>query len=323
MILIDAAQVRQHLSFERCISLVREAMVSLSNGESPRLQRSGIPVAKDAIFGVMPGVLGGVNKVFGAKLLGIFPEPERPSHQRHQGLVVVFDGHTGAPLCVADAEEVTAIRTAAASALATETLARDDACTLAVFGNGTQARSHLRALTACRRYERILVWGRDVNKAREFAAEMCDELGLPIRAEPSAEAAARNSDVICTLTGAFEPIVLGAWIQPGTHLNVVGSSMAGPAEIDGDLVARSRFYVDSRASALTQAAEFLRARDAGLVSDAHILAELGEVLVNGSLGRAKKDDVTIYKSLGNIVQDLAVVRWLYTALQGQKSPPAS
>jgi len=310
---IDAAEVERRLTPDVCIPLIREAMIGSSTSGLAQPLRSITRIGDGRLFGMMPGVLSGASGVaehFGAKLLGVYNNADS-GRQHHHGVVVLFDAETGHPVCAVDAEAITTIRTAAATAVATEALARPDATTLAIFGYGNQAASHVKALTSVRQYERILVWGRSFERAREFALEHASATGLLIEAVESAEAAARESEVICTLTCAATPILLGRWIQPGTHVNAVGSSYAGPVEVDSDLVVASRYVVDSRPSALAQAAEFLNAKAAGLVQDDHIVAEIGEVLAGRARGRLSDNDITMYKSLGHIVQDLAAARYLY------------
>jgi len=277
--------------------------------------RSVIKIDEGKFFGVMPGSLNGPENVFGAKLVGVFPDPIESGRQRHNGIVVLFDSENGALLCVAEAETITAIRTAAATAVAPEALAREDARRLAIFGYGTQARHHVIALSGVRKYESITIWGRDSAKAQSFARELSDRVGLEIGVSASAADAARESDVICTVTTSSDPILHGAWIQPGTHINAVGSSIAGPVEIDNDLVERSRYFVDSKPSALAQAAEFLSAQAAGLVDASHIVGEIGKVLAGTVSGRRDASEITLYKSLGHIVQDLAAVRYLAAPAQ--------
>ena len=229
--------------------------------------------------------------------------------------MVLFDRDSGGVACIADAGEVTEIRTAAASAVATEALARPDARTLAIFGCGAQAASHIRALTRVRRFERVLIWGRSVERARHFAGRMGQEVGIAIEAVADGREAAA-ADVICTVTSARAPVLLGDWVRPGTHVNVVGSSHAGPVEIDHALVLASRYIVDSRRSALAAAAEFLLAKEAGLIDDGHIAAEIGEVLLGRIAGRRSPEEITVYKSLGHIVQDLAAVSYLHARAGG-------
>ena len=310
--MIDRDEVRARLTYARCIPIVREAMIAFSTGETRQLLRAILPLAEGRMFGIMPGALG-LDRPFGAKLISVYPENFAKGRQSHQGMVVLFDPASGAPICVAHAGEVTAIRTAAASAVATDALARADACSLAILGYGEQAETHIRALAHVRPIERVRVWGRSAERARTFAERIGAEMPFPVEPAPSAREAAAEADIICTVSSAAEPILLGEWVRPGTHVNLVGSSHAGPVEVDHALVVRSRFIADSREGVLAQGAEFLRARDAGLIGDRHIVGEIGEVLAGRIEGRRSRDEITAYKSLGHIVQDLASVWALYDA----------
>jgi ornithine cyclodeaminase/alanine dehydrogenase-like protein (mu-crystallin family) len=224
--------------------------------------------------------------------------------------VVLFDPDTGAISGLADAGEITAIRTAAASAVATDALARPDASRLAILGYGEQAATHIRAIGQVRALQGVTVWGRSPERAATFAARMAAETGLAVAACATAREAVAAADIVCTVTQAHEPILEGAWLAPGTHVNLVGSGHAGPVEVDHDLVVKSRFIADSREGVLAQGAEFLRARAAGLIGDDHVAAEIGEVLAGLKPGRQSPDQITVYKSLGHVVQDLASVQAL-------------
>ena len=307
---IDREEVAQRLTYEVCLPIVREAMIVFSKGETVQLLRSIVPLGEGRMFGVMPGGMGS-GRCFGAKLISVYPENFAKGVQSHQGVVVLFDPENGAPVCTVHAGEITAIRTAAASAVATDALARKDARRLALLGYGEQAGTHARAISLVRALEEIVVWGRSVERAREFAARMSAELGLRVWAVDGVQEAVAEVDVVCTVTSAAEPILLGEWVRPGTHVNVVGSSFAGPAEVDNELVRRSRFFVDSREGVLAQGAEFLRAKAAGVVGNGHFVAEIGEVLAGDVVGRRSAEEVTVYKSLGHVVQDLACGWWLF------------
>jgi ornithine cyclodeaminase len=308
---IDREEVARRLTYDICIPLMRDAMIAFSAGETRQLLRTIIPLAGGHLFGIMPGALG-VDKPFGAKLLSVFPENAAQGRQSHQGVIVLFEPDTGTPVSIVHAGEVTAIRTAAASAVATDALARNDSKYLAILGTGEQAITHARAISKVRVFESILLWGRSPERAHAVAAKLQPELNTPIIAAATVQQAVAQADIICTLTAASEPILKSEWVQPGAHINVVGSSHAGPAEIDNALVARSRYFADSREGVLQQGAEFLRAKQAGLIDDSHILAEIGQVLAGKAEGRRADDEVTIYKSLGHIVQDLASAWWLYS-----------
>jgi ornithine cyclodeaminase/alanine dehydrogenase-like protein (mu-crystallin family) len=308
---IDREEVTRRLTYERCIPIVREAMIAFSRGQTKQLLRSIIPLADGRMFGLMPGALGD-RAVFGAKLISVFPDNFSRGIQSHQGLVVLFDPETGAPVCVAHAGEITAIRTAAASAVATDALARKDSRQLAILGYGEQAATHARAISKVRRLESITVWGRSPERAHVFANKMQPELSCPVSVAATVRDAVSHADIVCTVTAAAEPILKGEWLKPGTHVNVVGSGFAGPAEVDNDLVVRSRFFVDSREGVLQQGAEFLRAKAAGLITDQHIVAEIGQVLFGDVAGRRSDHEITVYKSLGHVVQDLASAWALYS-----------
>lgn len=304
----DAAQVEELLDYPGCIDAVRRAMIALSSGERAQPLRQIWPVG-DGAWGIMPGDLAALS-TFGAKLVSVFADPERPGCTRHQGVVVAYDGETGAVSCIADAEPITRIRTGCASAVATDALAREDSQVLAVFGTGVQADAHLRALPLVRNFREILLWGRSEEKTRRFAEQMSEELGRAITPVLDAREAASRADVICTVSSSPAPILLGEWVRTGTHVNLVGSSYVGPTEVDSALVARSRYIADYRPGVLAQAAELAIARDAGLVDDSHVVGEIGEVLAGRIPGRENDEQVTIYKSLGHVAQDLASAAYL-------------
>lgn len=310
MRVIDRQEVAQRLTYELCIPIVREAMIAFSTGQTRQLLRSIIPLAEGRMFGLMPGAMG-ADAPFGAKVISVYPENFAKGRQSHQGLIVLFDPAAGAPACVVHAGEVTAIRTAAASAAATDALARPDARRLALLGYGEQAATHARAIAKVRPLEEITVWGRSLERAQDFASAMSAELGVPLTAFAEAKDAVAQADIICTVSAAKEPILKGAWVAPGTHVNVVGSSYAGPVEIDDELVARGRFIADSRDGVLAQGAEYLKAKEAGLIDESHVVGEIGQVFAGQLEGRQNPFQVTIYKSLGHVVQDLASAWALY------------
>jgi ornithine cyclodeaminase len=306
----DASEVEELLDYPGCIEAMRRAMIALSSGERPQPLRQIFTVGNNQMFGTMPGELAALS-TFGAKLVSVFGDPDRPGRSRHQGVVVAYDGETGAVSCIADAEPVTKIRTACATAAATDALARADASVLAVFGTGIQAEAHLRALPLVRPFRDILLWGRSAERARQFAEQMSDQLGHAINVVSDGRDAAASADVICTVTSSAEPVVLGEWVRPGTHVNLVGSSYLGPVEVDSALVAKARYFADYRPGVLAQAAELAVAREAGLVDDSHVVGEIGEVLAGRVRGRENDSQITIYKSLGHVAQDLAAAAYLH------------
>ncbi|WP_165186731.1 ornithine cyclodeaminase family protein [Caulobacter soli] len=311
---IGASEVRSGLPYEVCIPVVREAMIAFSAGRTRQLLRSIIPLDQGRMFGVMPGALGGEDP-FGAKLVSVFPDNVARGGQSHQGLVVLFDAASGRPEWLVDAGEITAIRTAAASAVATDALARPDSAVLAVLGTGEQAKAHAEALCLVRPFAEIRLWGRRREAAEQLAQTLSLTLDARVSVADDVETAVAGADVVCTVSGAREPILMGRWLARGAHVNLVGSSVAGPSEVDHDVVVRARFIADSREGVLAQGAEFLRAKAEGLIDDDHVVGEIGQVLAGDLEGRQSADQLTVYKSLGHVVQDLAAAKALCDGLR--------
>lgn len=309
MLILDRDFVRNHLTYAACIPLMRDAMSALSRGETRQPLRSIVPLENGRAFGVMPGALS-ADGVFGAKLVSVFPQNHAAGLQSHQGAVVVFDPVTGALSAMVHAGEVTGIRTAAASAAASQILARPDASRLAVLGTGEQAAAHVRAFHVAFRLSSVTIWGRSTQQAAALAVRLAQETGLPVVSTPTVAGAVAQADIICTTTASAQPILHAADVPSGCHVNLVGSSYDGPVEIDDDLVARARFIADFRAGVLAQGAEFLSAKRAGRVDDDHVVAEIGEVFLGLKPGRTSDREITIYKSLGHVAQDLASARYL-------------
>jgi ornithine cyclodeaminase len=252
---------------------------------------------------MMPGMLGG--SIAGAKVLTVVPENHLHGEESHQGMVLLFEQERGRPLALLDASSVTAIRTAAASAVATRALARAAAGDLAILGSGTQARSHLDAMRAVRTLRRVRVWSRRPESARRFAEREGERTGLAVEPMSSAREAVDGADLICTVTAAREPVLFGEWIAPGAHVNAAGASTPNARELDAAAVARSRLFTDRRESLLAESGDFLLARGEGAVTDDHILGEIGEVLEGKIPGRRADAEITLFKSLGIAVEDLA------------------
>jgi ornithine cyclodeaminase/alanine dehydrogenase-like protein (mu-crystallin family) len=237
--------------------------------------------------------------------VSLIPRNKPPQYSSHLGLVLLFEAEHGQPVALLDAAEITAIRTAAASGLATRLLARQDAGDLALLGAGEQARSHLEAMLNVRPLRRIRVWARDPAKAKLFAEEQGARHRVIVETSATVRDAIAGADIVCTTTKAREPILQGDWLSPGVHLNVVGSSIAAAAEIDIPTVLKTRFFVDCRNSTVNEGGEYLRALRAGAITAEHILGEIGEVANGSKVGRCSPLDMTLYKSLGIAPQDLA------------------
>jgi ornithine cyclodeaminase/alanine dehydrogenase-like protein (mu-crystallin family) len=285
-------------------------MIAVSEGRVVLPLRSILVMPGDrGMMGMMPGYLAD-PECFGVKLVSLIPRNKPPQYSSHLGLVLLFEADHGQPVALLDAAEITAIRTAAASGLATRLLARPEAGDLALLGAGEQARSHLEAMLSVRALRRIRVWARDRDKARSFAEAAGARHRIAVETSPTAREAIAGADIVCTTTKAREPILQGDWLTPGTHLNVVGSSIAAAAEIDTPAVVKARFCVDRRESTIHEGGEFLRALKSGAITADHILGEIGEVANGSKIGRSSPLDVTLYKSLGIAPQDLAAAHYI-------------
>jgi len=301
LLIIDRETVRDLLPTGDCIGLMREAMIALSTGQTRQALRQIIPLDDGAAFGAMPGAS---RQTFGAKLISVFPDNVAKGLQSHQGFVALFDPETGVLVAMLHAGEITAIRTAAASAAATDVLARPNASRLAIIGTGEQAHTHAQAIAHVRTLSGITLWGRSPERSAALARALEAELGLPVTVAASVREAVEAADIVCTVTASTEPILRGEWIAPGAHVNLVGASVVSAREVDDALVARGRLFADHREGVLAQGGEVVHAIGAGLIDAGHVLGEIGEVMNGTKAGRLSPTDVTVYKSLGAVTQDL-------------------
>lgn len=303
--LLNQAEVTRLLPMAECIEVMDAALRTLALGGAVLPLRTVLRIPGGAnLFGVMPAHLND-PPALGLKAIGVFPSNEATDLDSHQGVVMLFAPATGEPLAILDASSITAIRTAAVSAVATRALSRPDAGNLAILGSGVQARSHLQAMAAVRRLHRVRAWSPNRERLQRFAAWARSDAGIAVETPPDAAATVRGADLVCTVTSSREPVVSSAWVDNGAHLNAVGSSIPTARELDSDTMARGRLVVDRRESALNEAGDFLIPRREGRFADTHIVGDLGEVLLGRVTGRAAGDDVTIFKSLGLAIEDLA------------------
>ncbi len=292
-----------------CVELMTEALETLGRGEAINPLRWGMHVPDLGLLGMMPGYLESPS-VLGLKVVAVFPGNHGTEFDSHQGLVVLFETEHGLPVAIMDASEITAIRTAAASGVATRLLAREDAHDLAILGSGVQARTHLEAMLVVRDVGRARVYSRNEARRTAFAARESERHGIPVEAVESAREAVEGADLICTTTSAREPVVMGDWIAPGAHINAVGSSIRSTRELDTDAVAMSRLFVDRRESTVNEAGDFLFPKDEGAIDEGHIVGEIGEILLGEVNGRGSPDEITLFKSLGLAVEDLASAHYV-------------
>ncbi len=310
MIVLSNKEVGELLSMQQAIEVVSGAMIEVSKGETTLPLRSIMPVGEGANMGMMPGAMKDPS-CFGIKLISLYPQNPKFGFSSHQGAMIMFEAEHGAAIGMMNADMLTATRTAAASGVATRVLARENSSKLAIIGYGEQAGVHLDAMIAVRPIASVVISGRSAESAEKFAALSARRYPqLDISFKASVQEAVKDADIICTVTAADEPLLFGAWIAPGTHLNVVGSSIPSKREIDTDLVVSASLFVDYRPATMAQVGEFMLAIEEGRVSADHIRAEIGEVLAGAATGRGSNDEITLYRSLGVAAQDLACAHYV-------------
>lgn len=292
VLLLSEHEVEELLTMEECIEVMEDALRALARGEVHNPLRQAIRAPGAAgLLGLMPAFRGGGAPYYALKEVCVFPENPKRGLDTHLGAVILHNGETGEPLAFMNAAAITAIRTAAVSAVATKLLAREDAAVLAIIGTGVQGRSHRRAIPLVRDLREIRMCGRG----------------------DSIEETVRGADIVVTATSAREPILRREWLSPGVHVNAVGSSIAAARELEADLVASASLFVDRRESTENESGDYLAAVEHGAV----IRAELGELLEGRAEGRKSPGEVTLFKSLGLAVEDLAAAAFLYDKARRQ------
>jgi len=311
-LIADQKLVTELLPMDEAIEVMRSALTMLAEGDvvMPLRQMLVMP-GGDRVMGLMPSYLGGLDAV-GVKVVAAFPANFGSEYDTHQGVVLFFDTERGLLRAIVDATSITAIRTAAVSGLVTDLLAPPAAGDLAIIGAGTQAHTHLQAMMAVRPVSRVRVFSVPAGSAEAFAARESRLTGLTVEVATTAEEAVFGADLICTTTTATEPVVLGAWVSPGAHINAVGAYTPATRELDSALVAGARLYADRRESLLSESGEFLIPKGDGLFGDEHIVGEIGEVLLGTAPARTAPDEITLFKSLGIAIEDLAAAHHVYT-----------
>lgn len=317
LIVLSERDVLDLLPVADCIAVMEQAFRTVAAGGYAQPQRSiaWLPGGRGAI-GTMPAFLASPDAV-AAKVITVFPENRAAGLESHQGSVLLHETQTGRPLAIVHAGAVTAIRTAAVSALATRLLSNPSSTRLALLGSGTQARTHLDALRAVRDIEKVTIWSRTAEHAREFAHAESLKHGLPIDVAGSPRDAVLGAEIICTLTAATAPILEGAWLEPGVHVNAVGSSVPPFRELDAQAVARARVFVDNRECVLNEADDLRTPLAEGTIGPEHILGDLGQLVTGAVAGRTSRSDITLFKSVGMAVEDVAAARELYARAVAQ------
>jgi len=316
ILVVPKSEVPGLLPMRDCMEAMAAALRSLAHGEAilPLRQVIMLPGGQGA-FATMPAVLTEAWAI-GLKAITVIPGNHGTELDSHQGAVLLFEAERGRLLAVMDASSITAIRTAAVSGVATRALAREDAGDLAILGTGVQALTHLEAMAEARHLRRVRAWSRDPAGVARFAAHASEQLGIRVEAAGSAREAVLGTDLVCTVTASREPVLRGEWLAPGAHVNAVGASLPNARELDTPAMVAARLFVDRRESALHEAGDFLIPKAEGAITDAHIQAELGEVLTGSHPGRRSPEEITVFKSLGLAVEDVAAAQRIHqNALQ--------
>lgn len=300
VLVLSEAEVEHLFPMAEAIGVMEEALRALGRGEAEQPLRSKLmPAAAPGLLGLMPAWRGGAKPVFGIKEVCVFPGNPSRGLDTHLGAVLLHSGETGELLGVMNAAAITAIRTAAVSAVATRLLARPEASRLAIVGAGVQARKHLEAMQCVRNINEVKVFSRSGSR------------GLGIEAA-SAEEAVADADIIVTATSAREPVLVWEWVRPGAHINAVGSSVPAARELSSSLVAAASLFVDRRESTVRESGDYLFAlKDGAIGGPGHIKGEIGELLLGIVPGRQSNEELTLFKSLGLAIEDVAAAAFLY------------
>jgi alanine dehydrogenase len=307
---LDRKRVAALLSMDDCITVMEQTFRSLAAGNTLQPLRSLMWLPdKSGILGMMPGYAKNPD-ILGIKVITIFHANGALGLPSHQGVVVLFDAKQGTPLLILDATEITAIRTAATSALATKLLARKDASHLAILGTGEQAERHIQAISLVRPIDRITIWGRNNDHAETLARKFKNT-----QIAPTAKEAVSDADIICTVTASREPILFGEWIPEGAHINAVGSCTPTTRELDTAAVVHASLFTDRYESLFQEAGEFLIPKKEGFLTETDTQAELGELLTGTKEGRKNAAEITLFKSLGIAAEDLFAAHYIFEKLQ--------
>jgi ornithine cyclodeaminase/alanine dehydrogenase-like protein (mu-crystallin family) len=305
MLVLNQEEVERLLDMEGCIAAMEDALAALARGEVHVPLRFVMrPGDEPSLLGLMPAHRAGDTPLYSLKTVAVFPDNPQRGLDAHQGTVTLFDGETGEVRVLMNASAITAIRTAAVSAVATRLLAREDARVLGILGAGVQARSHLEALPLVRNFDAVRIYSRTSEHAKALAAEVGAE------AVNTAEAAVRDADVVVTATSSTEPVLAREWLKPGVHVNAIGGRPPQMTELDTATIADAAFFVDRRESAEAEAGDYRAAVASGAIGRDHIRAELGEVVIGAKPGRSGDDELTVFRSLGLAVEDLAAAEYV-------------
>jgi len=310
LLLLNYDDVRRLLPMASCIEVVRQSLVALASGQVHQPLRTVVrPPQSAGLMALMPAHMSGPEPIFGFKAVSVFPDNPLLGKDAHQGVVLLVDPHTGEPSAVVNASTITMIRTAAASAVATDLLALPEAEELAVIGSGVQARAHILAMQCVRPIRRVRVVSRSAEHAHRLVAELTGQVKAELVVAASIEEALSGAEIVVTATNAAAPLVSRQWLAGGGHVNAIGSSIPTTRELDSATMAAGLLYTDRRESLLNESGDYLLAAAEGAIGPDNVRGELGELLIGTAPGRTSPSDITIFKSLGLAIEDLAAASY--------------
>lgn len=320
ILILDGSHIKELLPMADCIELMSDALSALARDEVHQPLRTIIrPPNARGLLGLMSAYRGGDLGAFGLKAICVFPDNPSQGKDAHQGAVMLFSRDTGEMLALMNASAITAIRTAAVSAVATRLLAREDAQQLAIIGAGVQARTHLAALDCVRSIKHARVAARNVEHSQRLASEMQSKFSFSLEPVQTNEEAVRGADLIVTATSSLEPVIRKEWISPGAHINAIGTHSPSSREIDSATMVAARIFVDRRESALNESGDYLLAAKEGVIGPDNIVGEIGELLIGTKSGRTSASEITLFKSLGLAIEDVACAEYLYQKAQADSA----
>lgn len=313
MVVIEKEQVLKILTPELCIEAMKQAFMDLEEGRCAMPQRLLCTMPNTAVFGFMPAYVG---DYFGAKVISAYAPNMGTQYPSHIGYVVLFESEHCTVAGLIEAGSITEVRTGCVSAVATDQLARKSAHIMGMIGAGAQARSHLAAIRCIRPIDEVHVYDRNPEASERYVREMSEKYGIKVVAESCVEDAVKDADIICTVTPSKQAYLTRDMVKPGVHINAVGTFTPATREAASDLVAAARLYSDYTPSCRKESGEYLVPLAEGLISEAHIIGSVGELLLGRCEGRTSEDDITLFDALGLAVEDVASARLVY--LESQK-----
>jgi ornithine cyclodeaminase len=314
---ISKERIASLLPMNECIEVMENMFRSLGSGECLQPLRNIMRLPDGTgVLGMMPGYASKLG-VMGIKVITVFHANNEVGLPSHQGVVMLFDAKTGKPLMLFDALEITAIRTAAASAVATKLLSRKDSSTLAIIGSGEQAKRHIESIMLIREIKQINISSRKEENAKKLGEQASEQYNIPVKVFTDVKEAVANADIICTVTASKEPVIKDEWIANGTHINAVGSSTPMARELDTATILRSKLFADCYESIYKEAGDLLIPKKEGVVNDDHVKGEIGEVLLGTKKGRVNDDEITVFKSLGIAAEDIFSAYHIYEKINSE------